>query len=772
MSEESKISVLDPIIPSTERFRPGPGESELMSGAETPPHLRTYWRVIQKRRWTIFSAVLAVFTVALIATLKETPIYRARALVEIEKENQNILTVQELFQLEDVSDAYLESQYKILQSDSLARRVIQQLRLDEVKEFNPPRKSWAIGKSVQRNNSGAGPAPRSDSDQAILRRFESDLRIEPVRQSRLVQVSFEAQDRELAAKVVNALTANYVDEDLEYRWDATQKATEWISQQLDSLKIRLEKSEDDLQQYAQTYGLLFLESGQGNTEDIMDERLRQLQDELTKVQAQRFEKESLYRLVQAGQSDKLPGVADNKLMQDLTTRLSDLQVNYAQLATTFSPDYPKLKQLQSQIDVLQAILDRERKRAVDEITNDYDAAARREALVERAFEDQEKRVNEMKARAVQYNILKREADTNKQLYDGLLQRMKEASVSAGLKASNIRIVDPALPPGSPVKPQIALNMALALVLGLSGGIGIAFMQEHLDNTLKTSEDVERFVRLPALAMIPSYESMNGHRRVYGLPSSTKPRAEGRKGVFTNSQALFPIDSEPPQYSVLGEAFRGLRTSVLLSTASRPPRSLLITSAQPGEGKTTVCTNLAISWAQLGQRVLVIDADLRRPAVHKMFNVPSAPGLVNYLTGLQDWSSVVTASTVKGVDLIPSGPVPPNPSELLSCDRMRTLLREAVGRYTMVLVDSPPLLNVADSRVLAVAVEGVLLIVRGNVTPREVAQRARVHAEGVGANVIGVVLNGVDARSGDYYYYGYHKAYYGQQGNQAGGEGAA
>lgn len=768
MDEENQITIIEPSTPSIERRRTELFESSGLSEPESVPHLRTYWRVIQKRFWTILSIVLVVFTAALIATLKETPIFRARAMVEIEKENPNILTVQELFQFENVSDTYLESQYKILQTESLARRVIQQLQLNKVKEFNPAQSPSRPSKSGAVANPSAEASPNSDSEQAILHRFAKRLSVEPVRQSRLVQVSFESQDRELAAKIVNALTANYIEGNLENRWDATQKATEWISQQLQSLKIRLEKSEDELQQYAQSNGLLFLESEQGKSENIMDERLRQLQGELTKVQAERYEKESLYRLVQAGDFGSLPGVVDSKLMQDLTARLTDLQISHAQLATTFSPDYPKVKQLQNQIDETEAILEHQRKRVAEKMKNEYTAAVRREALVEQAFREQEKRANEMTARTVQYNILKREVDTNKQLYEGLLQRMKEASVAAGLKASNIRIVDAAVPPVSPVKPQIALNLVLALVLGLSGGIGIAFVQEHLDNTLKTSDDVERFVQLPALATIPAFESLNGHRRVYGLSGYTKLREAVQDDSSITEGERFRIDGIAPQYAALGEAFRGLRTSVLLSTANRPPRLLLITSAQPAEGKTTVATNLAISCAQLGQPILLIDADLRRPTIHKVFRIPSALGLVSYLTGRRDWSEVVQSTTVNGLDVIPSGPVPPNPVELLSCDRMKTLLHETAAGYAMVIVDSPPLLNVADSRVLAVEVEGVLLIVKGSVTPREVVQRACSYARNVGANVIGVVLNGVDTRSADYHYYNY-RDYYGQRDEGKNGE---
>ncbi len=409
------------------------------------------------------------------------------------------------------------------------------------------------------------------------------------------------------------------------------------------------------------------------------------------------------------------------------------------------------------------MIERERRRAAERITNDYLAAVRRETLVRQAFEDQQKQANLIANRSVQYNILKREVETNKQLYEGLLQRLKEAGVSAGLKASNIRIVDAAEPPKKPAKPNLLLNLALAVVMGCGLGVGAAFLQEHLDNSLKTSEDVERFLGLPALALIPSVESLNGRRgHAYGLPEPSKLLAGGNHKPAASPPAprWYRIDAEAQLPSALAEAFRSLRTSVLLSTADRPPRTLLVSSSQPSEGKTTISINLAISLAQLGHRVLLVDGDLRRPSVRKAFEIENSLGLVSFLTGQQEWRAAVHPTGSAGLDALVCGPVPPNPAELLSSERMRALLEEAKAEYHFVVVDSPPLLNVADSRILATLVEGVVLVVRGGVTPRELAQRAQAYARDVGANLIGVVLNNLDVHgSDDYYYRYYHYGYY-------------
>ena len=758
VNDERKIQLFEPAQTRLERLHAESIEPYAMEEVEGPD-LRAHWRTIQKRRWTVLSILLVTFTVSLIATLKQKPIYRAEALLEIEKENANIPTVQELFQLENVSDNYLETQYKVLQSETLARRVIDQLHLDQDAEFNPPKDNWLFPNAhAATRDAGAIDA---DTEQTVLRKFKDRLSVDPVRRSRLVQISFESQDPNVAADAVNALSTNYIQENLESRWQAAQKASEWLSKQLESFKAKLEKSEDDLQGYAQQNGLVFLQTEKGDTENIVNERLRELQDELTKAQAERYAKESIYRLTEGGDYSALPGVVDNKLMQDLTTRLSELEREKAALTAIFTSDYPKVKEVQSQVDEVQKRLDAERQRAEQGIVDDYMAAVRREDLVREAFEQQQSQANLVAGRAVQYNILKREVDTNKQLYEGLLQRLKEAGVSAGMNASNIRVVDEAVPPTRPVRPRPFLNLSLAVLLGLACGTGVAFLQEHLDNTLKNSDDIERVLRVPALALIPSRESLDhGNTFVYGLAEkASNHNGNGRLNALEKGagKAWIRIDGNGTQHSALSEAFRGLRTSVLLSAAGRPPRSLTFVSAEPGEGKTTVASNLSISLAQLGKRVLLIDGDMRRPCVHKLFKIEErSEGLVTFLTGEDNWRSLVRPSGIAELDCLICGPVPPNPSELLSSDRMQQLINEAMAEYQFVLIDAPPLLNVTDGRILATMVEGAILVVRGGFTPQELAQQAQFHVRDVGARLIGVVLNDVDVRHNGYYqsYYRY------------------
>lgn len=723
------------------------------------PDFRGYARILRKRLPTVLIVFFILFSAALIITLEQKPVYRAQVLLEIQKENPDIPTIQELYELDSVSDAYLRSQYTILGSESLARRVIDQLGLDTLREFNAP-KWWSWPWQRKKNAPApqvfaAGPV-RADREvyQRVLERFEDRLNINPVNRSRLVAIQFDSQDAALAARVANSLADNYVEQNLEARWTATQKAADWLSQQLLGVKARLEKSEEQLQNYARRNDLVFLETDKGPNQNVENEQVQQLQEELTKAEAQRFEKEALYRVVEAGDYESLPGVAENKVTQDLAERLAELKREHARLSTTFNADYPRVKEIQSQIDEIAAAIQEQHQDAANRITTDYIAAVRRETLVRQALREEQKQMNQVAAKAVQYNILKREVDTNKQLYEGLLQRLKEASVSASLRASNIRIVDSAEPPTKPVKPKIPLNLAVASILGLGLGICVAFLQERLDDTLKGTDDVERLFGLPAVGLIPTVPQLAGnHLDVSKLLEHTKSLSRKTNGNGRKRDlAWHRIDAGGTQNAALIEAFRSLRTSILLSTADHPPSSLLVSSTQPGEGKTTIATNLALALAQIGQRVLLVDADLRSPSLHRLFGMQENLGLVSYLAGHQDWHAVVRPSGVSGLDLLLCGPIPPNPSELLSSRSMGELIRTAHEQYDFLIIDSAPMLALADSRILAKLVDGVLLVVNNATIPREQVKQTLFGIHSVGANVIGVALNRVDPHTNGYFDY--------------------
>jgi len=717
--------------------------------------LRAYTRALRKRLGTVLIVFFIFFSVALIATLKQKPVYRAQALLEIQKENPDIPTLKELYELDSVSDAYLRSQYTILASDSLARRVIDQLGLDGLQEFNSPNWwSWREEKKAPSPRVFATGASRATPDvyQRVLERFQDRLAINPINRSLLVAVQFDAHDPNLAARVVNSLAENYVNQNLEARWAATQKAADWLSEQLTGVKVKLEKSEVRLQDYARRNNLVFLESDKGPSQNVENNQVQQLQEELTKAEAQRFEKEALYRAVEADETGSIPGMSENKVIQDLTERLAELKREYARLSTSFNKDYPKVKEIQSQVDEIEAGIQEQRKKTADQIASEYLAAVRREDLVRQALGREQNTMDQVAVRAVQYNILKREVETNKEMYEGLLQRLKEAGVSASLKASNIRIVDSAEPPAKPVKPRIPLNLAVGATFALGLGICAALFQERMDDTLKGSGEVEGLLGLSTVGLIPAVLQANGnHAGMLKLLENGKAHAlkenNGRQGANWHR-----IDAEGPQPAALVEAFCSLRTSILHSTPDHPPSTLLISSTQPGEGKTTVACNLAIALSQVCPRVLLVDADLRSPSLHRLFGQRENQGLVSCLAGRQDWRSVVRQSGSPSLDLLFCGPVPPNPSELLSSQSMGALIRSAREHYEFVILDSAPILALADSRILATQVSGVLLVVKNATIPREQVKQTVSDIRSVGGNVIGVALNNVDLQTIGYYSY--------------------
>jgi polysaccharide biosynthesis transport protein len=720
--------------------------------------LRMFGRALRRRLSTILSVFFVVLVVGTIATLKQKPVYRAQVTLEIQRENPDIPTIQEFYQLENVSDDYLKTQYNILASQGLARRVIEQLHLDAISEFNAPKWwSWKRQNGSPSTSTfaiGSAPAGRNrELEQRVLERFQSRLTIDPVTRSRLVDVKFESRDPDLAARVVNILAADFIEQSLNARWGAAQTAAEWLSQQLTGVKSKLEKSEDDLQDYAHKNGLTFLQNDKGVVQNVANDRLQELQQELTRAQAERYSKEAIYRLVQEGDYGALPGVFENRMLQDLTVRLAELKQQHAQLSTTFSPDYPRVKEVQNQIDEIEASLQQERTRAAAQITNEYLAAARREQLVRQALAEQQRLIDVTAEKSVQYNILKREVDTNKQLYEGLLQQWKAAGLSASLKAANIRVVDPAEAPVKPVRPILALNLAVTVFLGLALGMCAVLVQERLDDTIEGADDVERLLGFSALALIPGVSALKGNQpRFVRFLDAGEARTIGNGNGRKSVAPWYRIDRDGAEHPSMTEAFRSLRTSVLLSAADSPPSSVLVTSTQPGEGKTTIATNLALALAQVGQRVLLVDSDLRSPSLHRLFGRRHDPGLVHYLTGREDWHSLVRPSGTTGLDLITCGSVPPNPSELLSLPRMTQLIKSAKERYDFIVLDSAPMLALADSRILAPMVSGVLLVVKSGTVPREQVLHAQKGILSVGANLLGVVLNRVDLATRGYYDY--------------------
>ncbi len=721
----------------------------LDASPEVVPHLLDYWQVVLKRRWTVLSCLLVVFFTVAIATLKQRAIYQGKLLVEVNPEPPNTLNLKEVLQIGSSVDieTYRATKIKVLQSRILAEHVVKNLKLYRNPEFYRTRVLFGL---IERNPKkipaadNAPPDAASDAFYNAVQHFQNSLEVKPVPRTSLIEMSFYSEDPRLAMRIANQLASEYINENRKAKWDEAQGASEWLSNQLVGLKAKLEKSEDALQAYARANSIVFI----GEKQNLVNARLEALEAEYTRGQANRIEKEALYRLVEAGKSEELPGVYSDKLIQGSEEHLADLRREYAKLSTTMKPDYPRAVQLQKQIDSIETSLKRRVNLASQNIVSEYKAALNREKGLAQALEDQKKEVNQVAERSIQYNILKRAVDTDRQLYEALLQRLKESQVSESLKASNISIVEPAEVPKAPVKPRILLNLALGFILGLGGGIGLAFFLDYLDKTVKTPDEVESLLRLPSLGVLPKF-SLNGAVR-----SATETETE--KSLSTQEPSAPAIQTNPAAL----EAYRSLRTSILLS-AQPVPRLILITSALPGEGKTTTAVNLGATLASLGSSVVIVDCDMRRPACHRSTGVKNSPGFVQCLTGnvkLED--ALLKVPGTANLSVIPCGPIPPNPAEVLSSPLAGELLRNLRKGFDYVLVDSPPLLSVADSRILATMTDAVAMVVRAYSTPYDVVRRAKALLYGAGARILGVALNDVDFRRDGYGYSYYYRYGYG------------
>ena len=736
MAENEELAPIERGSP--ERVKPR-ADSLIELGADAPDsysYIRTYWLIFLKRMWTILAAALVMATVAAIVSFKTQPVYEATARVEVEAETPEIQSFNDLFR--DMSgwndETFLQTQVNVLKSENLAWRTVQQLGMGEKAEFG-----------------GGGERPQADSQTAaqngLIQAFRGHLRVQLMRDSRMIEVTFDSTDPQLAARAANALVNNYSEYNFHQKYDATRQASGWMEGQLDELKAKVEKSQQAMVDYERQNVIVNV----GDKQTVVEQRLAALSTDLTNAQSERMQKESVYDLVNSNPS-QAAFTTQNDLLGRLDDKYAELREEYVDALGQYGPNFPKVKRLRDQLDEVQSIMERERKRVVVRIHNDYMAALGRERLLSAAVAQEKVEVGKLNQLLIEHNMLKREFETNQQLYANLLQRLKDATVSAGLRATNIHLVDSALVPTAPVRPRIAYNIAVGLLVGLVLGVTLAFIQESLDTSVKSAEELERLVAAPALAVIPLARS--SWRRMGG------GRSQPMNGAVESIVLKHPTSS-------LAESFRTLRTSILLSSAPRPPQALLVTSAQPREGKTSTALNLALGLAQRGVPVVIVDADLRRPGISRALALSqNGAGLSSLLSGAHSLDEVLRqVEAVPNLWVVPAGPEAPNPADLFSSPTMENLMQELRRRFEHLVVDSAPLLMVTDATILSRLVDGVILVVESGVTARRALVRAHKILESAGGRILGTVLNKWDARDEGYYsgygsyYYGYDRHYY-------------
>ncbi len=720
--------------------------------------LREYLRVLIKRKWVVIASLAIIFGAVAIATLRATRIYDATGSIAINKSDPAMLNLNNPSNgAADYSDPTdLDTEVSILKSDLLALQVIKQLNLDKQPEF---------GGSGENSNTGLALTtdaiqPDSAQTSALLGTFKGNLRVSLRPNTRVVDIHYRSSDKDLAARVVNTLIHTYIEQNFKTRFESTMQASDWLSKQLVDLQMKVETSQEKLVQYQKEHEILGIDEKQ----NIITSKLDELNKELTAAESARMEKESVYRLVQSADPDTAAAAAvgagnagagktssSSSLLEKLREQQADLKIQVAQLGTQFGPSYPKVAQLNSQLKEVEAQTQIEMTKVVSRVRSDYLASLQRENMLHDAMDKQKQEANRLNESAIEYSLLRRDLETNRTLYEGLLQKLKEAGVTAGLRSTNIRPVDEARAPTAPDEPNVPRNLAFALALGLTTGIGLAFLLEGIDNTVRTPEQAQVISGLPSLGMIP-----------LGSKLGTEGAAKTRLSVASSKEAVELVTQSRPQ-SQMAEAYRALRTSLLLTSLGSPPKVILITSALPQEGKTTTSINTAIVLAQKGTRVLLIDADLRRPSIHKTLGMGPRTGLSNVLTGnstLQQ--STVRSTIIPSLFVLPAGTPPPNPAELLASSNMRDVLEELREQYDHIVVDTPPTLSVTDAVVMSTRADSVVLVIRCGQTTKQALRRSRDILAQVNARVSGVLLNAVDLTSPDYYYYYEYQGKYGHR----------
>ena len=737
-------------------------ESSLGAYAEAAS-LRDYWQIVRKHQRIILICFLASIAVTALIVFSLTPVYTAKATLLIERKDPQVVNIKQV--LSEPVDAdehsYYESQYEMLKSRRLAAEVIKGQRLDKNPDFigNAAATNFIAALWTKPlawlNNLSAPNVPKIATDvhgvqSQLIDAYEGMLEIEPLKRSRLVRIAISSDNPVLAAQVANAHAGAFVRQGLNLRSEANEEARKFLESKLAELKARVQKSEAGLNRFRRDNGIISLD----DKENIVVDRLADLNKRLTDAEAERIGLEAQARLIKKRQYDSLPAVIANPLIQTLKSQVVQLEAEHAKLAAQFLPGYPRLAQVTAQLEESRSKLAQHIKSVVEGINSAYLAASGKERELRTQMDKQKSDAFALKDAAVNYAILAREADTNKQLYDSVLARFKEINIAGEIPASNVSILDRAEVPTRPSKPQKRSNLMLGALLGLMAGLGLALLLERLDDTLRTPDDVERYLRLPNLVLVPD---------VFSLPLSGNRQSVGRKKIGFNAKLCLPKLQSPPSndLSLVSEAYRKLRTAISQSLPQKPPKIILFTSGTAGEGKTVTAANTAIMFAMLGNRSLLIDADLHRPTCHRVLRMQNSRGLVDYLVGRQVLERAIRSTSIANLFLLSGGSIASNPTELIGSKKMQDTLALLKDHYDFIFIDCPPVLPVSDAVVLSALADAMILVVRGQKTPKYLVKEAIAQLGTTQSKILGVVLNRVDITKAEYkyHYHYYHSHYY-------------
>ena len=725
-----------------------------------------YWQMIRRHKVAVLLATVLGALIGFLLTLPQPRMYQARATLEIQGLNQEFLGMRNVNPTVTPTSAEypefdIQTQVKILQSTTLLRRTAAKLEGQKRPDnLQPPDRVSAWRKALHI----APPTPDQLWKQAVVSAGGS-LKVRASGTNRIVEVSSESTNPQVAANFVNTLAHEFIEENLEARWQSTEYTGEWLTKQLQDIKIKLEKAEDELQSYARATGLVMT----AEKTNVDESKLTDLQKELSDAHSDRVTKQSKYEIASSSPPEALSEVLDDTSLQESQTALAELRRQFAQLRTLYTENHIEVKRVQAQINTIEGGLQKQRANILIRIRNEYETAKRREDLLSAGYNAQSRRINGQVEEASHYNLLKRDADANRLLYETMMQKLKESSIASALRASNIRIVDSAEPSHGPFKPDISRSVTVGLLTGIFLGIAFAVFRERADRTLQDPGDAPYYLKLPELGVIPAKTMDAQHSST--LPAVVRLNGNGNGHGPTGLPEVEVVDdslemiSWHRKSSLLAESFRTTLTSILFSGQNGTrPRVLVLTSASPKEGKTTVTSNLAIAMAEIQLKVLLIDADLRRPRMHKIFGMDNSRGLSDLLVGSQPFSvstfrDAIQPSSVPKLSVMTSGGSRHNVSSLLYSDRLPELIQMARNEFDMVIIDTPPMVNISDARMLARYSDGLILVLRSSVTTRDAALLAKQRFLDDGVNILGTILNAWNPNTPGYGYYRYYYAGY-------------
>jgi polysaccharide biosynthesis transport protein len=766
------------------------------------PSLREWRRITYRHKWLILSILLVALPFIAVQAYRAKSIYKATATIEVRPETSSIAGPLEGLVIPTYDNT--KSGVVIIRSLPVLKKAILETKLDQNARFLEVNKKRSIFEALTaikqsranekkeeakgvvddsaadavaatRDDAGATPArPIQFESKAererlapYIQTLQDNLGVEGIRETRLLKLSFTHTDPDIAARVANGVASSYINYNFEGKTERFSNTSEWLEESTRKLKAQVEQAEQKLANYSRANNIFSLEG----KENLTASKLTGLHDQVMRAETDRLLKQSLYEEVKRGHVAQLPEAFADPKTADLRKGLNELSVSAAQLNVKFGSKHPKLQEIRQQMAAIQDQIDANRVTLEEKLKADYERATRDEESLKAALGRAKSEAVVQNQASIQYSVLQQDLATAKTLYTDFLNKTSQASIQRAEQYNNVRLIEAAEPPGGPIGPNRPRTILLGLIASLAFGFGLAFLLEKLNTAIRNVEDVTRVTQLPTLAVIPtlSDDTLNGRR-------GSEPQLQGEdqsvEAAAVRSGKLV-LSNSPKEFSAAAEAYRMLRTSVLLSTAGRPPRVILVTSGQPGDGKTTTAFNTAIAFTQLKSRVILVDCDMRKPRVHTLAGVSKGKGLSTLLSAGGDLSEFIRPSSVPYLSILPCGHIPPNPSELISSEKMRELLAILSDRFDYVILDSPPLVTVTDPIILSTLVDGVIVVTKSGKSKSEVLRRACHELSTVNAKILGVVLNDLDAKQegDDYYYYYRYYSDYTDRGKPAPGVGA-